>query len=53
MEAGNKNLEVLGNITDPVRTIDQRRVDESDRSVYPFNSLDQNRGIGRVIVMAN
>jgi hypothetical protein len=53
MEAGNKNLEVLGNITDPVITIDQRRVDEYDRSVYPFNSLDQNRGIGRVTVMAN
>jgi hypothetical protein len=53
MEEGNKNLEALDGITDPVRIVDQRRVDEYDRSAYPFNSLDQNRGIGRVIVMAN
>jgi hypothetical protein len=53
MEEGSKNLDVLDGITDPVTIVDQRRVDEYDRSAYPFNSLDQNRGIGRVIVMAN
>jgi len=53
IEEGNENLHVLDDNTDPIRTIDHKGFDEYDRSVYPYNSLDVNRDIGRILVKAN
>jgi hypothetical protein len=52
-EDGNEYLELLDGNTDPITTIDDKGLDEYDRSVYPYNSLDVNRDIGSMLVKAN
>jgi hypothetical protein len=53
IEEGNKNLEMLDGTTNPIITIDDKGLDEYDRSIYPYNSLDVNRNIGIILVKAN
>jgi hypothetical protein len=53
IEDGNEYLELLDGNTDPIITIDDKGLDEYDRSVYPYNSLDVNRDIGSMLVKAN
>jgi hypothetical protein len=50
IEEGNKYLRKLDDDTYSVVSIDDGGLDEHDRSVYPYSSLDQNRDIGRVLV---
>jgi Dolichyl-phosphate-mannose-protein mannosyltransferase len=50
---GNENLDLLNGNTDPIITIDDKGLDEHDRSAYPYNSLYVNRDIGSILVKAN
>lgn len=50
---GNENLNLMDGNTDPITTIDDKGLDEYDRSAYPYNSLSVNRDIGSILVKAN
>jgi hypothetical protein len=53
IEKGEEILKVLYNSTDPILTIDDKGIDEFNRSSYPYNNLNANRDIGAVTVRAN
>jgi hypothetical protein len=54
IEGGNeKRLDVLDGNTDPIITIDDKKFDQYDLSIYPYNNLNLNRDIGSILVKAN
>jgi hypothetical protein len=53
IEKGDEILRVLYNSTNPILTIDDKGIDEYDRSSFPYNNLNANRDIGTVTVRAN
>src|SRR5918995_202693 len=46
-------LDLLDLNTDPKITVDDKRSNHYNRSIYPYNNLDTNREIGRILVKAN
>jgi hypothetical protein len=53
IKKGDKQLVGLDRNTDPIITINDKTSNQYNRSIYPYNNLDSNLDIGRILVKAN
>jgi hypothetical protein len=53
IKGGESKLDLLDRNTDPMITVEDKRSNQYNRSIYPYNNLDANRDIGRILLKTN